>query len=131
MIKIRKGVFETNSSSMHSLTIGNDATDRSIDDSEIVIDVGNGEYGWSGDTLHSWEDKADYFGVECFYDDNKQEMLERVLKSKFPNAKIRFGNSGYIDHQSSGDAWNKVDSDDDLYNIIFGDSYIEIDNDNH
>jgi hypothetical protein len=131
MINIRKGVFETNSSSMHSLTIKNEPINRDIDDSEIVIDVGNGEYGWSGSTLYSWEDKADYFGVECFYDDNKQEQLTRALKSKFPNAKIRFGNSGHIDHQSSGDAWNKVDSDEDLYDILFGDSYVTIDNDNH
>lgn len=76
MINIRKGVFETNSSSSHSLVIAADydgnakAKDLDYDvalysfygddEENGILAVGFGEYGWDGDPLTSFRDKLAY-----------------------------------------------------------------------
>jgi len=76
MINVRKGVFETNSSSSHSLVIAADydgnAKAKELDydvmlhsfygddEENGILAVGFGEYGWSGDPLTSFRDKLFY-----------------------------------------------------------------------
>ena len=55
-IQIRKGVFETNSSSTHSICIAKDA-ELSIPQ---TLDFKFGEFGWEKDTLRSTNEKASY-----------------------------------------------------------------------
>lgn len=152
LLNERKGVFETNSSSMHSLSISTDADDTVHTEDCNTIIVGDGEFGWGYEQLTSWLEKADYFGVECRHDDDwrtgepstkeltphqikRRDLLTGAIGRKYPNIKLEFGGGGYIDHQSRGDIWAEVfDSEDPetmLFNIIFGDYVIIIDNDNH
>lgn len=65
---IRKGVFETNSSSIHTLVISH--SDHIVIPEEIYFDFG--EYGWGYDELYSPQDRANYlYTYICSeYDDN-------------------------------------------------------------
>ena len=56
MIKVRQGVFETNSSSTHSICIAQ-TTDYIIPD-KVSFSVG--EFGWEVDKLSSLSEKASY-----------------------------------------------------------------------
>ena len=57
MIKIRKGVFETNSSSVHSIVIDVSQEPCVVDD---VLTIAGGEYGWGYNELCSLEDRLNY-----------------------------------------------------------------------
>ena len=121
MKKIRQGVFETNSSSTHSLSL------RSSGDYEniyIMNEVSFGEFGWGLDVLKSSEDKLSYvltfIGIlECFDEiedlDNIIPRLEKVNHIKWLKElvldvteepleivlnDVEFYPFGYIDHQS-------------------------------
>jgi len=130
-VKIRKGLFETNSSSCHSLTLSNQSSviDDVDNDYGNKIVLGDGEYGWSGDNVDHWMSKADYLAIEA--DVDEKTMLVDALTKKFPNIEIEFSEDGYIDHQSSGEGWYELNTVDDVFNFLFGDGYIEIDNDNY
>lgn len=137
--QVRVGIWETNSSSSHSLSIslrGNyDKIEVGEQDlSEDEIELVGGEYGWGYDKLRGWYEKANYLAVECFQDERKREMLTVALRMRFSDANVIFTDNEnyYIDHQSSGEIWSEISSISDCYNILFNDSvYIEIDNDNH
>ena len=135
-------MFETNSSSTHTLTMGKSPKHKIDESYTNTIKLGLGEYGWGIERLTTWYEKADYLSIVAIKDERKKEMLEEALFKKFPNCKIKYeteydkyegGNVaiGYIDHQSSGEIWNDIGSINDLYDVIFGDSVINIDNDNH
>jgi hypothetical protein len=130
MLKIRRSIFETNSSSSHSLSLGGNAI-KEVSEEKISIVLGDGEYGWGFCKLKNWMDKADYLGIEAYYDEGKKEILESALKMAYPNITTAYSCEGYIDHQSSGEIWGELNSVEDVYNVIFGDSVIIIDNDNH
>lgn len=84
MKKIRKKVFETNSSSSHVLHIDSDVEllDTSLVPSENgSITVYGGEYGWEWDKLTTAYDKISYLissGDEIY----KEEMLIKVIKEQ-------------------------------------------------
>lgn len=150
-IKIREGVFETNSSSMHSLSYVPGASDEAIGNMNEIT-VGAGEHSWGPYTLTTWLEKADYLGIECRYDNDwktglppekelyagqisRRELLETALRRKFPNIEVVYDGSGYIDHQSYGEVWgdifNAAEPEEMIYEVIFGQSVINIDHDNH
>jgi hypothetical protein len=131
MIKIRYSVWETNSSSSHSLSIIDGGYNLPTPNEKELILIG-GEYGWGYDKLTTWLEKANYLAVEAQNDYRRQEMFENVLKEvlKLDSIIYNLGDS-YIDHQSSGKIWGKITSESMLKLVIFGDSIIEIDNDNH
>lgn len=142
MKKIRTSVFETNSSSSHSLVfVGVESEIKAIQENENEYILGTGEYGSGPETLTRWLEKADYFAVEAIKNEKKEELLINVLLEVYPNATFRLleegddGGYGYIDHQSIGDLWRVVLASENpakkLKEIIFGTSTIEIDNDNH
>ena len=58
MIKIRRNVFETNSSSVHSIVVCNEALN---DNSRPFIFFSLGEFGWSMDVLDDDWSRASYF----------------------------------------------------------------------
>lgn len=144
MIKIRKGIFETNSSSSHSFVKAKNV-ERTVDEAkkeEIYLGVGN--YGWGYEELTSWLGKADYLAVEASKDELKKNKLLKTLNLKYPNCTFKIMgdgvadyeersklNCGYIDHQSRGEIWEELNSIEDVYSLIFGDAKIIIDNDNH
>lgn len=107
MIQIRRGVFETNSSSTHSIAIPR----NSGIPSRVHFYVG--EFGWAFEEV----DAADYFYTALYETsetmaelEEKMEKLKNILKShnieaSFEDAKCHERNGwlshdGYIDHGS-------------------------------
>lgn len=74
--KIRRGVFETNSSSTHSICITrSDVLDDQTD--EIYFELG--EFGWEYDILSTVFEKASYLYTALIYND-EEILLEKVKK---------------------------------------------------
>lgn len=140
--KIRQGVFETNSSSTHSICIAKDAK-LSIPKS-LHFDFG--EFGWEYDTLDSVEQKASYLYTGLYHNrreaDAKKivEMLtEKGIKIFVEEPTYRgdigsqYFDSGYVDH---GDELNEFLDDictdeNKLLRFLFSDfSFIITGNDN-
>lgn len=157
MLQIRKNVFETNSSSTHSLVISK--KDRHYDyslpvDSEGVLTIRFGEFGWGPELLiepieklsylitdrnridWDWENPPSWKEFEKIIneDENIQEIISAV-KDCCPEVKEvtfeecdSYSPLGYIDHQSMGTSYEK---DLSIEEIIFSNKVIiMIDNDN-
>ena len=84
---IRKSVFETNSSSCHSLDITDDTelNDIPIPDDEGVITLVSGDFGWELRNYKHFESKAAYLIVYIrdWCKDQKEEfktVLEDLIK---------------------------------------------------
>lgn len=154
MIKIRNSVFETNSSSSHSLVFSKVDRGHSYDlpvDENGVLTIPFGEFGWGPEILRTPLEKLSYIitdrGGWSYDDDNKpwDEILEElkedaeiqqiieIVKRNVPAVKevtfepaSDFYPRGYVDHQSQGTSRNA-----DTADIIFNNSIIIlIDNDN-
>ena len=90
MIKIRYGMFETNSSSVHSIVIDVSGTSHVVED---CMKVYGGEYGWGHDVLDTPQERACYLwqGIwtctphEQDKPDNLAEWKEKIL-AWLPNA---------------------------------------------
>lgn len=141
MIQIRNGVFETNSSSTHSICIQKKPVDA--DYSYIVFNIGS--YGWSerevnfGDYL--------YTAILCLDPDGKSGYLSK-LKSildahciryelEWPewheSGKYKWLDNGYIDHYDETAPFVEavLDDEDMLLRGLFGeDSVVYTGNDN-
>lgn len=151
---IRKGVFETNSSSTHSLVIseGTPETPQKIPVVEVFSDstgkahhncvvLTGGEFGWGYECYHDAETKANYLAVYVKnFEPSRKEMFEEVLKKHTGAEEIvyDFGeefedrNYSYIDHQSSDVGAKAFESTQYLENFIFNpESYLILDNDNN
>jgi hypothetical protein len=136
---IRTGVFETNSSSCHTITIShvdNDTLYQSItpnDNGEIVI--APQEFGWEWETYNNPESKLCYVMLyirDWVHDqatkDAFSDILNRVVLTHTHATKLTMGPSsskywnGYIDHQSveDNDCHHLFDSDEKLKDFIFG-----------
>jgi len=130
MKKVRFGMFETNSSSVHTLSFSNRiSNDEDIDCREVTIVLGIGEYGWGYEVLTTPLEKMDYLAIETQYSEDKKERLLEAIKQKYPNINITFDYTGEIDHQSEGDVWNGLESE-DIFTFLFGESKITLKNDN-
>ena len=148
----RKSVFETNSSSMHSLAmIGKDRMGTYNFEENVVIQ--SDEYGWSGDDLNSPLEKLSYIATmiqykdcSCAVEDSKYfkwlaEMFKDYTGSNLIYApydkKDEYNRDGYVDHQSTDTLDDQWSDDEDKFkskmkDIVFNDKYfIIIDNDNH
>ena len=124
MKQIRKGTFETNSSSVHSLVIENDKTLGELEKNQLKlnrkgeIEVVLGKYGWRLEILETQQEKLNYLvtlivgskgidNINDLEDDSEFEYLKKQLL-KYSNAKnikvYGFENDDYyIDHQSQKD----------------------------
>jgi hypothetical protein len=101
MKQIRKNVFETNSSSTHSICIAN--TSDLIIPNEIEFKFG--EFGWEIDKLSSIEEKASYlytalyaFDELDYIDELKQIFIDKGITTTFDDPNDV--DCGYIDHYS-------------------------------
>ena len=142
MKQIRQAAFETNSSSMHSMTI---APGEFIPDRMYVVDgvceVHPGEFGWGYDRATDAATKASYCLTwlrDKMDTDTLAAMLIEVIKEgtgatvvKFVPEAGDFYEWGYIDHQSADVAAEAFESADTLRRFIFNPaSVLVIDNDN-
>lgn len=152
--QIRKNVFETNSSSSHSLTLSAGDIEKQpfADDvlREGVYLVKKGEFGWEQEEYYRIEDKLSYLFTQVVSEKipqgdaeditatlrgiNKEfDMLCRVVQ-EHTGVKLLAspGSDGYIDHQSSDVGWELFHDEAQLRQFLFSPrSYVETDNDNH
>ena len=136
--QIRNNVFETNSSSTHSIAIS-----KKPPVIGKYIYFGIGEFGWRNDCV----DIADYLYTAILEQDERDELLERLksilnthsIEYEFEEPKYWIGDSGnkyldegYIDHSDETREFiEAVLSDDDmLMRCLFGDSCVYTGNDN-
>lgn len=147
---IRKGVFETNSSSTHSIHI-------EMDENFIpswrtapgeIIEIEGGEFGWEVEDYYDFYSKASYAFTDqasglCEHDDPllkpKIAMLREVIMEVTAAKDVLFIKRtgayrpwGYVDHQSIGTSDDAYLSKETLKAFLFnGRSYVHTDNDNH
>lgn len=143
MINIRKGLFETNSSSTHAICIGKDNHDLEIP-SELTFKVG--EFGWENAIHDDVLTLASYLYTALTEWFDKKALTKHVnhiytllghngCKATFiePNVDKWGFAEGYIDHSEElGDFLNRVlSSDKALLRYLFSpDSFIVTGNDN-
>ena len=131
---IRRGVFETNSSSTHSLSISdshNYIIIKTDEDNNIVIS-GEFKFGWGYDELYDFEDKVAYYYLDNMYDEDSIDFLKEVIIDETGANDVIFDINEYyswIDHQSHGttDGLTREELKDFLFNP---NSYIILKNDN-
>jgi len=149
MKQIRKNVFETNSSSTHSISISSAGTDidymKPNEEGNIIL--GGGEFGWEEETYNDAWTKANYCLQDIVHvgwgedakneiDKDKWNMLQEVIKTHTGCSEVIIDwkevKDGYIDHESSGTTYEAFESKESLFNFIFNkSSVLEMDNDNH
>jgi hypothetical protein len=106
---IRHGVYETNSSSSHSVSIGLQENkefllDTLYPDQDGIITIEGGEYGWDWFKHNDAATKASYAAQQFRYDDEKLQILKEVIMEQTGAEDVVFEDleNGYIDHDSSG-----------------------------
>jgi len=153
----RKGAFETNSSSSHSLVVDADSNlvpqsdiDRMIVDG--VINIDSGEFGWERETFSYPLDKLSYLYTDAMLresddvdpndcDNAKLETIREAVE-EYTGAKVNFKKEavsswgypfGYIDHESVGLAADVTNAGKEaVIDFVFRTgSYFETDNDNY
>jgi hypothetical protein len=141
-VQIRKSVFETNSSSTHSICIAKQKPERIPE----VIHFGIRNFGWEWRTLYGQE-KANYLYTMILGQPNHRESMQKLVKLldkigvqyQFEEpvfekiGKFEFLDNGSIDHASEGaDFVNAVlHSQSRLERYLFSDgSFIKTGNDN-
>lgn len=146
MQKTRNNVFETNSSSIHTITVVNKSVELPITAKEIY--VGLGEFGWELECYKEPHDILSYIYTAICYNYGKEyktytKFIEKVLSER-TNVRLsweepifdKYSNkyyleNGYIDHGYELKKWleDLFDDDDLLLATIFG-GIIETGNDN-
>jgi hypothetical protein len=139
MKNIRLNVFETNSSSTHSITIS--AASRGmydtlpVEDGEVVLS--GGEFGWEWNKYNDALTKANYAMVFSENHPAGRKMLADVIKKQTGAKTVLFkdNNYSYIDHQSGpgegGEGVKAFESEENLRDFIFSlDSWLFTGNDN-
>jgi hypothetical protein len=139
---VRHGVFETNSSSCHSLSIGSSQVYESLTpDDEGTILLGYYEFGWEPHTYRGVEARLAYayiYARDWSRGQDYMTLLKQVVFEHTGATKIVITNEegpyeGYIDHQSVEDGKLDYLLEDPLLlkSFIFDSySYVETDNDN-
>lgn len=137
MINIRKGVFETNSSSVHTIVIQGNMP-------EIIypIFICEGNYGWEEEYLGIPEERASYFytalcncGEELHepVHDARLKMMSLLPKEIRYECEFENGEDCYIDHCDELLPWlqDLIDDNDKFLRFIYGnESYVSTGNDN-
>lgn len=113
---IRHAVFETNSSSAHSISIPRhhkELLDTIYPDENGVIELCGNDYGWGHQTYNDAYDKACYLATYFTnYDSSApNDVFIDVLKEHTGAREIKFNVSdyAYIDHQSVAEHFNYSD----------------------
>ena len=138
MKTIRNNVFETNSSSSHSISINYEIFDLDtiIPDEEGIIILRGDEFGWGWDKFNDALTKANYCAVLLknypsrfnFSKSDFKELIKEVTGAR--KVKIKLDRDSYIDHDSINNL-SDIYSKDQLKNFIFNKrSWLYIGNDN-
>ena len=130
-ITIRNNVFETNSSSTHSVTIkSTNKWDNILPNSDNIIIIYGDDFGWEWEKYNDAYTKAKYCAVYFKHDDTKLEELKEII-SDYTNADdvIFYVDDSYIDHQSS-DILDDLTMEEIKDFIFCLDSWLYLGNDN-
>ncbi len=143
---IRKGMFETNSSSCHSIVIQNSKYDKVQwkKNTDEILPIYPGEFGWEEETYYDFETKASYCltYAKAMHNEEYLKMMIRVIERMtgrrvafIPDLNNPYSQTwGSIDHQSIeySPCVEVFQSDESLENFLFNPaSILIIDNDNH
>ena len=130
----RHKIFETNSSSTHSISISKSnilLTSIKPDKDGNIILYG-GKFGWKVEKYNSPLVKANYCALDCDGDKEKTSILIKVIMDHTGAKGVVLDLDGYIDHQSNGTSDKAFENELTLKNFIFNpDSVLYTDNDNH
>ena len=141
MKQIRSNVFETNSSSSHSICVAWDKEgiiDTIAPDKDGVIVLSGGTFGRETEIYYDAITKANYCAVDYHDDPTMLQMLIEVIKEHTGASEVRLhittdyrsANFSYIDHQSQGTCNNFLDDKESLKSFIFNPaSYLQTCND--
>ena len=111
---IRENVFETNSSSCHSISLGKDTgkqflLDTLYPDQHGVINLSGGEFGWEWAKYNDVQTKASYAATATLYGLDPDLLVDVIKEHTGADAVfIRVSDEyetdgyGYIDHESVG-----------------------------
>lgn len=136
-------MFETNSSSTHSITVACDCKSANFKASKLRVGEGGvctiypGQFGWEEERFTDCATKASYCLTWANQQDQKElflDMLRSVIKREMGDVKIEFfeDKEAYIDHQSNDEAADVFESEELLHRFIFDPASVLItDNDNH
>lgn len=146
--QIRQGVFETNSSSTHSICIAKDVNIETP--SSIHFEFG--EFGWECNTLYSTEEKASYLYTGLMGNEREKDFEKIVAILKSEGIEVTFeepvykkytfegndgteyiDNGGYVDHSDEMTDFLDAICEDEgkLMRYLFSDlSFIITGNDN-
>lgn len=82
-VQVREGVFETNSSSTHAISIGAFPIDKTFIPKVVKFSTGM-EFGWENEHYTEWFSKACYFWmtVLCWNSDLEKERVLNEYKEK-------------------------------------------------
>lgn len=149
--QIRKQIFETNSSSTHSIVVGNNGEDVYAGLPKR-LEFRGGEFGWEHRLYTDTQTKANYLFTSLIYTDTPHEYVERIkgmlakwgIEATFEEIVEKRYDSGYVcyevvdklcyvDHGSENKDLVKELCKDEakLMNYLFSDgSYVETSNDN-
>ena len=156
MLQIRKSVFETNSSSTHSIVVETgkkiQGTSREFMTPYARYENGilklseDNSFGWGWEVLTDWTDKFAYAVAELrFRTDELEDLLNKVKehlmcaeiiipeRTLWNNPKQTEPDYGYIDHQSQGTLLDfMAQTGTSVIEFIFNDRYaVVLDNDNN
>jgi len=96
--KIRRNVFETNSSSTHSICVAKDV--ELIIPESLHFDFG--EFGWENDSLQTVHEKASYLYTGLISNSMEEDALKIFETLKNKNIDVSYeemsSDSGYVDH---------------------------------
>lgn len=142
--QIRRSVFETNSSSSHSLTLDRTALVEQPFSKELlrkgIVYVASDDFGWEWKRLYTPLNKLRYLVTHLFafygHDESLEQshpmrMLRKVVADHTGCTLEVADYNGCIDHESSGTASESFANETTLHAFLFGkDSFVETGNDN-
>lgn len=142
MYKLRKGVFETNSSSTHSFIINRKVQNPiqlELTNGDLILNFEQLEFDWACVKYNEFDIKLNYYVSSCYNNPLKLKILHILLKEvtgannvifNFPvnsNGAILYSN---IDNQSSN-FYRVINTYEDLYCYLFNpNSYLLLGSDN-
>ena len=104
---IRSGVFETNSSSSHSVSVADENKEFVLDtiypNQDGIIELRGDEFGWEWFKCNDAETKANYAAQQFENNESALDVLKEVIMEQTGAEDVLFklGN-GYVDHDSMG-----------------------------
>lgn len=154
--QIRNQVFETNSSSSHSITVsGTEATDFGLPRETLragIIQIEcHSDFGWTWEEHHATTDKIAYMLMQCDpngfnrevesdediipslveRNENARWLVDVIQKVTGCTLEFRAGTWAGIDHQSHGEGTELFSDEAEMRRFLFSpSSYLQTGNDN-